>query len=174
MIKLATTRLDTPLGPVVLLAHDDALVGLEFADRIERCTALTGRLTRHLGTFATATADDPAGAATRLRAYFAGALRALDEQPVEMFGTKFERAVWTQLRRIPVGTTISYAELATRVGRPNGSRAAGQANGRNPVSLFVPCHRVVAADGTLGGYGGGLERKRRLLEHEGALVPTIL
>jgi methylated-DNA-[protein]-cysteine S-methyltransferase len=93
---------------------------------------------------------------------------------VELHGTEFERAVWTQLCRIPAGTTISYTELATRVGSPRGSRAAGQANGRNPVALFVPCHRVIAADGTLGGYGGGLDRKRRLLAHEGALEPELV
>jgi methylated-DNA-[protein]-cysteine S-methyltransferase len=173
MTTLETTRVPTPLGPVVLFAHGHALVGLEFADRRERVSGLRRRLARRLGPFVTRAARDPAGAATRLRAYFGGSLRALDRQPLELPGTDFERAVWTQLRRIPAGRTISYAELAKRAGRPGGPRAAGQANGRNPVSLFVPCHRVIASDGTLGGYGGGIDRKRRLLEHEGALEPGL-
>ena len=164
----------TPLGPVRLFAHGEVLVGLEFEDHPDRTRALTERLRRGLGAFATRSHPDPAGAARRLDAYFAGALGALEEQPVECFGTAFERHVWDELRRIPAGATISYLELARRVGSPLGSRAAGQANGRNPVALFVPCHRVIAADGTLGGYGGGLARKQRLLVHEGALAPALV
>jgi methylated-DNA-[protein]-cysteine S-methyltransferase len=164
----------TPVGPVALFARGDALLGLVFADHPERAHALRSRLLRHLGPFTTREVADPAGAATRLKEYFAGDLSAFDRQKVELLGTPFECAVWNQLRRIPVGTTISYLEMATRVGSPRGSRAAGQANGRNPVALFVPCHRVIAADGTLGGYGGGLDRKRILLEHERALAPALI
>jgi methylated-DNA-[protein]-cysteine S-methyltransferase len=83
-----------------------------------------------------------------------------------MAGTSFQRLVWEGLRAIPYGETISYAELARRIGRPGASRAVGSANGRNPISIVVPCHRVIAADGTLGGYGGGLDRKEWLLQHE--------
>jgi len=164
----------TPVGNVILFAREDALVGFEFADHPDRTHFLRARFERHLGAIELRDARDPAGAATRLAAYFGGDLGALDRQPVTLFGTDFERAVWEQLRRIPAGTTISYRELAARVGSPRGFRAAGSANGRNPVALFVPCHRVIAADGTLGGYGGGLERKRRLLEHEGALAPAFV
>lgn len=171
---LESARLSTPIGPVVALARGAALVGLEFGDQDDRVTGLRERLERHLGAYETRQAPDPAGAASRLAAYFAGDLSALDGQEVEMHGTEFERAVWEELLRIPVGRTRSYLELAQRVGRPNGPRAVGQANGRNPVALFVPCHRVIAADGTLGGYGGGLDRKRALLEHERAIPARMM
>ena len=173
-MKIDFTTIPTPVGPVVLFARGDALIGLEFADHPDRTRSLRARFERYLGPFETREVRDPAGAATRLASYFAGNRHALDRQQVELHGTAFERAVWTQLCRIPTGTTISYAELAARVGSPRGSRAAGQANGRNPVALFVPCHRVIAADGTLGGYGGGLDRKRHLLAHEGALEPELV
>jgi methylated-DNA-[protein]-cysteine S-methyltransferase len=166
--------LDTPIGPLLLHARGDALVGLEFHERRERTGALHDRLARYVGTFESRDVADPAGAATRLSRYFAGDRCALDGQQVELLGTEFERAVWEQLLRIPTGATISYTELARRVDRPKGPRAVGQANGRNPIALFVPCHRVIAADSTLGGYGGGLDRKRRLLELERALAPALI
>jgi len=106
----------------------------------------------------------------RLAAYFDGDLGALAELPVLTDGTPFQRRVWDELRRIPVGQTISYAELARRIGKPKAMRAVGAANGKNPVAIVVPCHRVVAANGTLWGYGGGLPRKAWLLKHEGALL----
>jgi methylated-DNA-[protein]-cysteine S-methyltransferase len=104
-----------------------------------------------------------------LAAYFAGEVSALDE--VEWFGagTDFQRTVWQALCTIPAGSTLSYAGLAARIGRPTAMRAVGLANGSNPVALIVPCHRVIGADGSLTGYGGGLERKRWLLAHEGAV-----
>ena len=105
----------------------------------------------------------------QLDEYFAGDRRAFD-LPLAPRGTPFQRKVWTALRRIPWGETASYADIARRVGSPKGMRAVGGANGRNPIAIIVPCHRVIAADGTLGGYGGGLERKRFLLELEGAHV----
>lgn len=174
MTTLDTARVSTPIGPILLFALGDSLVGLEFDDRDGRTTGLRERLARHLGPFDTRQVPDPAGASTRLARFFSGDVRALEDQCVRMLGTDFERSVWEQLRKIPVGKTVSYAELATRVGRPKGPRAVGQANGRNPIALFVPCHRVIASDGTLGGYGGGLERKQALLEHEGALGPHLV
>jgi len=170
MTTIETAEVRTPLGPVTLYARGDALVGLEFTDRAARRRALERRLRRHLGAFETRTVTDPAGARRRLEAYFAGDRAALSGQKVEMHGTPFQLAVWRELRRIAPGRTLSYAALAARVERPNAVRAVGQANGSNPVSLFVPCHRVIAADGGLGGYGGGLERKRRLLALEGRTV----
>jgi methylated-DNA-[protein]-cysteine S-methyltransferase len=107
--------------------------------------------------------------AERVRAYFAGELGALDEIAVAPSGTPFQLQVWAALRRIPVGQTRSYQELAVAVAAPTAARAVGAANGRNPISLIVPCHRVIAANGTLHGYGGGLWRKDWLLRHEGAL-----
>lgn len=107
-----------------------------------------------------------ARAAEQLAAYFAGRRRAF-ELPLAPGGTAFQRQVWAALCGIPFGATISYGELAARLGRPGASRAAGGANGRNPIAIIIPCHRVVAADGGLGGFSGGLEVKARLLRHEG-------
>jgi methylated-DNA-[protein]-cysteine S-methyltransferase len=101
----------------------------------------------------------------QLRAYFAGKLRDFDV-PVAPRGTEHQRRVWRELQNIPYGATISYGELARRIGRPTASRAVGAANGRNPISIIIPCHRVIGADGTLTGYGGGLDAKRWLIEHE--------
>ena len=102
-----------------------------------------------------------------LRRYFEGRLDVLDTIPVELNGTPFQKQVWQALRRIPSGTTISYAELARRIGSPAAVRAVGTANGANPVAVIVPCHRVIGSDGSLTGYGGGLDRKQWLLAHEG-------
>jgi methylated-DNA-[protein]-cysteine S-methyltransferase len=108
-----------------------------------------------------------------LQRYFAGDLAALDTVAVELNGTAFQKQVWQALRRIPHGTTISYAELARRVGTVSAVRAVGSANGANPVAVIVPCHRVIGSDGSLTGYGGGLERKKWLLEHEGCQQPSL-
>ena len=109
-----------------------------------------------------------------LRRYFEGDLAVLDTIPVELNGTPFQKTVWTELRRIPFGSTISYAELARRIGEPRAVRAVGMANGANPVAVIVPCHRVIGADGSLTGYGGGLDRKRWLLGHEGVRTQLAL
>jgi methylated-DNA-[protein]-cysteine S-methyltransferase len=107
-----------------------------------------------------------------MRAYFKGDIGVIDTLPVETAGTPFQRSVWKALRKIGKGGTISYAELARRIGKPKAVRAAGLANGQNPISIVVPCHRVIGSNGTLTGYGGGLPRKKWLLEHEGALAKT--
>jgi methylated-DNA-[protein]-cysteine S-methyltransferase len=104
--------------------------------------------------------------ADALRRYFGGDLAALDAVPAELNGTPFQKAVWQALRRIPPGTTISYGELARRIGQPTSVRAVGAANGANPVAVIVPCHRVIGSNGSLTGFGGGLGVKRRLLELE--------
>jgi methylated-DNA-[protein]-cysteine S-methyltransferase len=111
-------------------------------------------------------AGDPNRLSTALRAYFAGDLHAIDALPAESAGTAFQREVWRALRQVPCGTTISYGELARRIGRPDAVRAVGLANGANPIGVVVPCHRVIGANGSLTGYGGGIERKRWLLDHE--------
>ncbi len=165
---LATQTVDTPVGTVVVVATESAVVGLEFESATHRRAALARHLGRYVGLHVLRDHSDPAGAATRLAQYFGGRLGALDEQPVEIHGTEFQQEVWTTLRAIPAGETWSYAELAGRIGRPAARRAVGAANGANPVALFVPCHRVIATDRTLCGYGGGIERKRWLLAHEGA------
>jgi len=99
-------------------------------------------------------------------AYFAGQLEAISKLPVARSGTEFQNQVWTALRQIPGGTTLSYGALAKEIGRPTAVRAVGLANGSNPIAIIVPCHRVVGANASLTGYGGGLERKRWLLQHE--------
>lgn len=111
-------------------------------------------------------AVDPHGLSAAIRAYFGGDLRAIDALRVETGGTPFQREVWRALRAIPCGTTVSYSELARRIGRPEAVRAVGLANGANPIGVVVPCHRVIGANGSLTGYGGGIERKRWLLDHE--------
>jgi methylated-DNA-[protein]-cysteine S-methyltransferase len=111
----------------------------------------------------------PPAVADCLEAYFSGDMRALDKVPVRMHGTPFQRQVWTALRTIPVGTTTSYRGIGDAIANPKAVRAIGQANGANPVAVIVPCHRVIAADGGIGGYAGGLARKTWLLNHEGAI-----
>jgi len=111
--------------------------------------------------------DDPGGAVSVLSRYFGGDLTSLDEIDVELHGTSFQQRVWKALRTVTVGTTTSYAELAGRVGSPSAVRAVGAANGANPVAVVLPCHRIIGSSGSLTGYGGGLDRKRWLLNHEG-------
>ncbi len=124
-------------------------------------------LRRYQGADATLTpARDPAGLTSALRAYFAGDRAVIDRLPVQLGGTGFQQAVWQALRGIPCGSTVTYTELARRIGRPAAVRAVGAANGANPLGVVIPCHRVVGAKGALTGYGGGLDRKRWLLAHE--------
>jgi methylated-DNA-[protein]-cysteine S-methyltransferase len=170
-LVLHSERLTSPIGEVLILTDAEGrLRVVEFADHPDRLQRL---LTRHYGAqghqLVPATAPSPAGHA--LTAYFAGNLRALDAvQSVATNGTPFQREVWRALRDIPAGQTLSYGELASRLGRPKAVRAVGLANGANPIAIVVPCHRVIGADGTLTGYGGGIERKRWLLRHEGMHV----
>ena len=152
--------IESPIGPLTLVADDGKLSGLYMEVRGHEPEAAA------LGVPAAVT-DDPvlAAAASQLGAYFAGELTSFD-LPLSLAGTGFQQAVWAQLRDIPYGETISYGELARRIGQPSASRAVGLANGRNPVSIVVPCHRVVGSDGSLTGYGGGIDRKRYLLALE--------
>ncbi len=152
MIELS--RVDSPIGPLVLAAGPRGLCALSLPGRMPDLPAPARE------------GKPPREIAAALEAYFAGDLRAIDALDVDPQGTGFQLQVWAALRTIPVGATWSYAELARAVGRPTATRAVGAANGRNPIALVVPCHRVIASDGTLGGYGGGLEMKRWLLRHE--------
>lgn len=162
---LEQAAIKTPIGRLTVMAKGESLVGVAFQGGEE---ATRRWLERRFGEIETRSHPDPAGAVSALRAYFGGDLAALDRVKVDTGGTEFQRAVWSELRRIPAGETISYAELAARLGRPSAVRAVGSANGSNPVPVILPCHRVVAADGGLCGYGGGVSRKRWLLAHEGA------
>lgn len=148
---------------------DGRLRAVDWEDHEPRLARL---LARHYGEggFRLAPGSGRSPAVERMARYFDGDLHALDDVPVATAGTPFQRRVWRALRDIPVGTTISYGELARRVGNPSASRAVGLANGSNPVGVVVPCHRVIGANAKLTGYGGGLDRKRWLLEHEGAVL----
>lgn len=151
---------DSPLGPLTIRARDGVLDGLYMVEhRHGPAAELLGERV----------ADAVPAAREQLAAYFAGELREFSLE-LAVRGTEFQRRVWAALSEIPYGRTCSYGELAAAIGRPSAVRAVGLANGRNPVSIVVPCHRVVGADGSLTGYGGGTERKRALLELEGAAV----
>ncbi|HKN52835.1 MAG TPA: methylated-DNA--[protein]-cysteine S-methyltransferase [Amycolatopsis sp.] len=152
------STVDSPCGPLTLVAEGEALCGL-YMD-----------LQRHRPADSTFGSLDPgapifARAETELKEYFAGQRREF-EVPLAFAGTPFQRLVWTALREIPYGETMSYGELAERLGKPSAARAVGLANGKNPIGIIVPCHRVVGSNGSLTGYGGGLERKRYLLDFE--------
>jgi methylated-DNA-[protein]-cysteine S-methyltransferase len=161
-------RRATPIGEAVLVWDAAArLRAFDWSDHEPRMRVL---LARHYGAVRPTEAAVPAALAAALDAYFAGDLRALDDLACETAGTPFQRKVWAALRDIPAGRTESYGQLAARIGHPTAVRAVGLANGSNPISIVVPCHRVIGADGSLTGYGGGLDRKRWLLAHEGAAV----
>jgi O-6-methylguanine DNA methyltransferase len=167
-MTLDLTLVTTPVSPMALWGAGDELVALSLDGAHGPDSAAERFIARRLGTFTTRRASDAAGAATRLRRYFAGELDALDEQPLRLAGTEFQCTTWRTLRTVRAGHTVSYAQLAALAGRPSAVRAVAAANGANPLALFVPCHRVIAANGTLWGYGGGLPMKQWLLRHEGA------
>jgi methylated-DNA-[protein]-cysteine S-methyltransferase len=153
--------ISTPLGKLAILCNADGeLHAVGFSDEHPR-------MERELATLGAQKAKDPGGFSSALRAYFDGNLTALDGLAVAAQGTPFQRSVWTALREIPSGETRSYKDIACRIGKPAAVRAVGLANGRNPVAIIVPCHRVIGSDGSLTGYGGGIERKQWLLRHEG-------
>lgn len=152
MIELS--RVESPIGPLVLATGSRGLCAL----------SLHGRLPDVAGP--AREGKPPREIAAALSAYFGGDLRAIDGLEVHPRGTEFQRRVWAALRTIPAGTTWSYARLALAIGQPAAARAVGAANGSNPIAVIIPCHRVIASDGSLGGYGGGLDMKRWLLRHE--------
>jgi methylated-DNA-[protein]-cysteine S-methyltransferase len=161
---IVVTVVQTPLGPVELRAAGEALCGLYLPE------------TRHPPAPAPAGATDAEhpvlrAAARQLGEYFAGRRRTFD-LPLRPLGSAFQQRVWQQLLEIPFGATCSYGALARAIGRPSASRAVGAANGRNPISIIIPCHRVIGSDGSLTGYGGGEPAKRWLLEHEARVAPA--
>ncbi len=158
------TTLDSPIGELLLVGDGRALSGL-YMQQGERPAKSTDGWQHDPAAFADVTAQ--------LREYFAGERTAFD-LPLALHGTPFQRRVWRALQDIPYGQTISYGELARRIDQPSAARAVGLANGSNPVSVIVPCHRVIGANGTLTGYGGGIERKRTLLDLEAAQVTPRL
>jgi methylated-DNA-[protein]-cysteine S-methyltransferase len=166
-MKILSDRIPTPIGDMILLAADGVMLLLEFADsegRVER------ELDQRFGAVELVPTADPFGFSKHIANYFAGDFHVIDSIPTDGGGTEFQKRVWAGLKRIPCGVTISYGELATRLGDKNAMRAVGLANGRNPISIVVPCHRVIGANGSMTGYGGGMARKEWLLRHEGALL----
>jgi len=162
---LTLDRVATPVGEVLLVTDGEGAVrALDFSDYEPRMMRLLGR---HSPGFGLTEGRAPEAVRRAVEAYFSGDLRALDGVAVKTGGTAFQTAVWAALRAIPAGETRSYGQLAAAIGSPKAVRAAGLANGQNPVAVIVPCHRVIGANGTLTGYAGGLERKRWLLAHEG-------
>jgi len=161
-----TERFETPTGRMLLVTDEQGLVhALDWEDHHERTQRLLGRYYRHV-TLALREAPEESAAKRAVLAYFAGRLDAIARLRVATSGSEFQNQVWSALRRIPSGQTLSYGALAKAIGRPAAVRAVGLANGSNPIAIIVPCHRVIGANASLTGYGGGLERKRWLLEHE--------
>jgi methylated-DNA-[protein]-cysteine S-methyltransferase len=157
------STIDSPLGELLLLGDGRALHGLHM---------LTGRRPPRIDPRWARRDEAFAAVRTQLAEYFAGARREFN-LPLVLDGGEFERQVWQALLEVGYGETVSYGHIARAIGRPTASRAVGLANGRNPIAVIVPCHRVIGADGTLTGYGGGLERKRLLLELEGGVLPLV-
>jgi methylated-DNA-[protein]-cysteine S-methyltransferase len=154
---------ESPIGRLLLTTDGTALTGLYmnlYRNKPSKLPALGDEWSQN------ATIDPLPAAARQLNEYFAGKRREFD-LPLRMAGTEFQQRVWRELTKIPFGETRSYGQLAKRLNNPNGSRAVGLANGRNPIAIVVPCHRVIGADGSLTGFGGGIERKEWLLSHEG-------
>lgn len=168
VLHLLTDRLDTPIGELLIVADKGGNLRAADWSSTDSDASLCRFFKRHYGAdgFELEPAGDPYGLTSALGSYFAGDLKAIDTLPVKADGTPFQLEVWRALREIPCGTTTSYANLARRIGRPAAVRAVGLANGSNPVPIVVPCHRVIGSDGSLTGYGGGIHRKRWLLEHE--------
>jgi methylated-DNA-[protein]-cysteine S-methyltransferase len=166
ILRCSMNRVATPIGNLMIAADADGKLRValftEDVESIHRYLCLQVGSKR----FTLEPAGEPNGLTKAISDYFAGDLRAIDALPVETGGTPFQQEVWRALREIPCGMTTSYGRLAEHIGRPAAVRAVGLANGANPVAVVVPCHRVIGANGSLTGYGGGIERKRWLLDHE--------
>ena len=158
-------RIDTPIGPLTVAARDEHVCLLYF-DADER--SARAALAKWHPDERVHSVKDPGGAAAILGRYFDGDIHALDGIQVELNGSEFQKRVWCALRRVKAGQTASYSAIARQIGSVASVRAVGAANGANPIAVIVPCHRIIGANGSLTGYGGGLRRKEWLLRHEGA------
>ncbi|HUN92138.1 MAG TPA: methylated-DNA--[protein]-cysteine S-methyltransferase [Burkholderiaceae bacterium] len=173
--RLTVERLQTPTGPMRVVSNEAGeLLAVDWDDHADRMHELLDRYRRAapggnaepIVVEPPPSGSPPSVAVQALMKYFDGDLHAIDALRTAVFGTAFQRAVWAALRTIPARSTMSYGELAAKIGKPGAMRAVGLANGSNPVAIVVPCHRVIGSKGALTGYGGGLERKRWLLAHE--------
>jgi methylated-DNA-[protein]-cysteine S-methyltransferase len=165
-LHFLTDRLNTPVGTMIIAGDPKGNLRIALFAEDEEIVRRYLRLQCGADAFKLEPALNPHGLSETIARYFAGELDAIDRIPVETGGTPFQREVWHALREIPCGETTSYGALAKRIGHPAAVRAVGTANGANPVAVVVPCHRVIGANGSLTGYGGGIERKRWLLDHE--------
>jgi len=170
-MKLNVSQLETPLGELTLASTSAGLVGLAFEDRLD---GLWRFLNTRFGKIEPVAGGHPDHAEAELQAYFGGTIGALERIRTDAGGTEFQRRVWAALRRIPGGRTVSYSKLARSIGQPTGFRAVATANAINPVAIVIPCHRVIHADGSISGYGGGVDRKQWLLRHEADNLPFVL
>ena len=170
--RLRLDRMPTPIGEALIVTDEaGCLRAFDWADREAGMTRL---LRLHYGSLVPEPGAAPGGMMRLLRRYFEGDVSCLASIEWRTAGTRFQRDVWVALTTIAPGQTMSYGGLAAKIGCPKAVRAVGTANGSNPISVVVPCHRVIGADGSLTGYGGGIERKRWLLEHEGAALGNRL
>jgi len=167
MLEFLIDRVATPIGELIVVADGDGnLRTIDWTDHEARMKQLLDRQYGK-GGYTLKPTRNPGGLSSAMRRYFDGDLKVIETLPVKTAGTAFQKSVWRALSRIRCGSTISYAELARRIGKPKAVRAVGLANGQNTISIVVPCHRVIGSDGSLTGYGGGLNRKKWLLKHEG-------
>ena len=162
-MELRADEIETPIGELRIAMSGPLLVALGFA---EGWNTLEAWLKRRFGPPTFQPEDDPDGVTSALAAYFRGEMEALDAIPLDPGGTPFQRKVWIAVRKVKAGRTTTYAQIAAKIGSPDAVRAVGGANRVNPIAIVIPCHRVVGSKGALTGYGGGIERKRWLLEHE--------
>lgn len=166
MTELQIDRIDSPIGTILIVSDGEQLCSLDYAEYEQRMMIL---LEKRYGQVSFRQNADPCGFSSKLHQYFAGDYHCLDSIAVNTGGTDFQQQVWSLLRTIPPGTTMTYGQLAAKFGKPNAYRAVGATNALNPIAIVLPCHRVVGADASLTGYAGGLERKRWLLQHEHTL-----
>ncbi|GAB5071970.1 methylated-DNA--[protein]-cysteine S-methyltransferase [Citrobacter sedlakii] len=170
MLTLLEDKIATPLGPLWILCdeqfHLRAVEWEQHSDRMEQLLDIHYRA----GGYSRIPAKNPGGLADKLADYFAGNIDVIDTLPTANGGTPFQRDVWQMLRTIPKGQVMHYGQMAEQLGRPGAARAVGAANGSNPISIVVPCHRVIGRNGALTGYAGGVQRKEWLLRHEGYLL----
>ncbi len=170
MLTFFIDTLPTPVGELLIITDsDNQLRAVDWKDHEARIMTLLKNYYKN-DSFQTVPTKNPGELTQIIQRYFAGELRVIEQLPVITAGTAFQRQVWQELRKIPCGKTICYGELAKRIGQPKASRAVGMANNRNPISIVIPCHRVIGAQGALTGYAGGLYRKKWLLNHEGCNI----
>ena len=170
MLTLLEDKIETPLGPLWVICDEHYhLRAVEWDEHSDRMVQLLGL---HYGVsgYQRVASANPGGLSDKLRDYFDGDLAVIETLPTATAGTEFQREVWKTLRSIPCGQIMHYGQLAEQLGRPGAARAVGAANGSNPVSIVVPCHRVIGRNGTMTGYAGGVTRKEWLLRHEGYLL----